>query len=241
MKLSLTPCLFLIFLTACASQPAQQVTNTTTNTSANANTNSQGSDLPEFPWPPNSSAFVSIPSELLVKQEGSAKLADVDNRLRRALVQGGYEKLGYYHIPGGFVVVTQLEQFDIVTGAPLADSNRWSTTTAPPRLFTLEYFRSLIHGTSGHFRVIAFAVTNKPFNETGKVVAASQAATLASGGSNSLPADVRDQPYGADYQCTALVYEFLQPNSGPAKFVNSSALLPSRHLQRILPTLEQPL
>ena len=237
MRLSLTLFLLLILLTGCTTQPAA----TNTNTSANVGPTSQANTLPEFPWPPNSSAVMSIPSELLVKPGTSAKLADVDNRLRRALQQGGYEKFGYYHIPGGFVVVTQLEQFDGATGKPLADANRWSTTTAPPQLFTLEYFRSLIKGTSGHFRVIAFAVTNKPFQETGKVVAASEAATLASGGSNSLPADVRDQPYGEDFQCNALVYEFLQPNSGPARFVNSSALLASRHLQKILPYLEQPL
>jgi len=240
MRLSLTLFLLLILLTGCKSYRDTVPTNREANTSANVNS-TPSNTLPEFPWPPNSSAVMSIPSELLVKAGSSAKLADVDNRLRRALQQGGYEKFGYYHIPGGFVVVTQLEQFDGATGTPLADANRWSTTTAPPRLFTLEYFRSLIKGTSGHFRVIAFAVTNKPFQETGKVVAPSEAATLASGGSNSLPSDVRDQAYGEDYQCTALVYEFLQPNSGPARFVNSSALLASRHLQKILPYLEQSL
>jgi hypothetical protein len=176
-----------------------------------------------------------------VKNGAVATLGDVDNRLRSAFLRGGYEKIGYYHIPGGFVVVTQLEQFDPTTGAPLAGANRWSTSVAPPRIFTLEYFRALIRGNSGHFRVIAFAVTNTLFNQTGKVVTSAQAARLAAGGSNALPPDIKEQPYAEDYRCTALVYEFLQPNSGQAKFVSSSSLLASQHLQKLLSFLEQPL
>ena len=235
MKFFLTVYLFLllILLTGCG---VQQAPNTSTNTSTNTNTS-----LPEFPWPPNSSAFTSIPSQMLVKQGAPAKVGDVDNRLRAALAQGGYENPGYYGIPGGFVMVTPLEQFDIRTGAPLAGANRWSTTTQAPAMFSADYFRALIRGNSGHFRVLAFAVSNQPFTRSGRVVNASEAAKLVIGGKNALPGDMREQAYTDQFQCSAFVYEFLQPNSGQAQFVVNSQLLASQHLQKILPYLQQPL
>lgn len=239
--------LLIALLTGCGG--AENSNTSTTNTASNsnatnttANTNAQtAAKLPEFPWPPDASAFTSIPSEKLVKQDGGAKLSDADASLRRALGKAGYETLGYYHVPGGFVVVTQLEQFDAATGAPLAGANRWSTSNVPPKIFTREYFRALIKGNSGHYRVIAFAVTNVPITQTGKEVSASQAGGLAPGGGNALPVDIKEQAYTPDYQCTAMIYEFLQPNSGQAQFVHSSSLQPSQHLQKILPFLEQPL
>ena len=228
--------LLLILLTGCAGSDVATNTNTnTTSTNVNAGPSEQ---LPEFPWPPNASAFTSIPSEILVKQS-PAKLGDVDDRLRAALLQAGYENPGYYGIPGGFVVVTPLEQFDVKTGAPLDGVARWSTSPAPPALFTAEYFRALIKGTSGHFRVLAFAVTDKPFTRSGKEVAASQAAKLSAKGSNSLPSDMRQQEYTENFQCSAFVYEFLQSNSGQAKFVVNSGLLASQHLQKILTNLQR--
>ncbi len=235
MRFSFIVFLLLILLTGCAGNPASNSNSNTSSTNVNAGPSEQ---LPEFPWPPNASAFTSIPSEILVKQS-PAKLGDVDDRLRAALRQAGYENPGYYGIPGGFVVVTPLEQFDVKTGAPLDGAGRWSTTPAPPALFTAEYFRALIKGTSGHFRVIAFAVTDKPFTRSGKEVAVSQAAKLSARGSNSLPSDMRQQEYNENFQCSAFVYEFLQSNSGQAKFIVNSGLLASQHLQKILANLQR--
>jgi hypothetical protein len=82
-------------------------------------------------------------------------------------------------------------------------------------------------------------VTNEPFTQTGKEILASEAPDLNKKAANKLPADIATQNYDENYQCTALIYEFLQPNSGPAKFVKHSGLLSSQHLQKILPFLEQ--
>jgi len=221
----------VVLLTGCTGQPeGSRPTNT--------NTNASTSELPEFPWPPSGSAFTSIPSEFVLKQ-GATKVRDVDDRLRAALAQAGYDNPGYYGIPGGFVMVTRLEQFDIKTGAPLAGAVRWSTSPAPPSIFTAEYFRALIKGTSGHYRVIALVVTNQPFTRSGKEVTVADASKLAAHGSTSLPSNIKEQPYTEDYQCSAFVYEFLQSNNGQAKFVTNSSLLASQHLQNILSYLQR--
>ena len=222
----------VVLLAGCGGPPPASRT-------ANTNTNANTTSLPEFPWPPNGSAFTSIPSEFLLKQGGPAKIRDVDDRLRAALAQAGYENPGYYGIPGGFVMVTRLEQFDSKTGAPLAGANRWSTSPAPPPIFSVEYFRTLIKGTSGHYRVIALVVTDQPFTRTGKEVTVSEAAKLSARGSNALPADIKEQPYTENFQCSAFVYEFLQANNGQAKFVANSSLLASQHLQNILSYLQR--
>jgi hypothetical protein len=241
--------LLVVLLSGCAGadNTSSNTTNTTDTANSPSNTNktsnnsaSTATKIPEFPWPPDASAITTIPSAMLVKPGEGIKLGNVDDRLQSALQKGGYEQPGYYHIPGGFVVVTQLEQFDAATGAPLAGANRWSTKVVPPKIFTKEYFTGLIKGNSGHFRVIAFAVTKEAFTETDKEPSAREAANLHDKGLNRLPVDIRDQPFTDDYRCSALVYEFLQPNSGPAQFVRSSGLLASQHLQKILPALEQP-
>lgn len=206
-------------------------TNSTVHTSASAS-------LPEFPWPPDASAVMTLPSALLATPGAEVKLGDVDARLGAALQKAGYEQRGYYHVPGGFVVVTQMEQFDAATGAPLAGANRWSTKVVPPALFSKEYFRGLISGNAGHFRVLAFAVTKESFNREGKEISAAEGFHLVDKAADRLPNEVKEEPYTGDYQCTALVYEFVHPNSGQAQFVRSSGLLPSQHLQKILHALE---
>jgi hypothetical protein len=237
MRFSYTIFLLFVLLTGCGgADNSNSTSNTTTNSNSSAD---KAAKLPEFPWPPDASAFATIPSERLVKEGTGAKLGDVDKRLQAALKKAGYEQIGYYHIPGGFVVVTQLEQFDGMTGAPLAGVNRWSTKVTPPNVFSREYVRALIKGNTGHFRVIAFAVTNDAFTQTGKEFPASEAPDVQKKAANKLPADIASQNYDENYQCTALIYEFLQPNSGPAKFVKNSGLLASQHLQKILPFLEQ--
>jgi hypothetical protein len=223
----------VLFASCGGPRSTQQTTNTNTNPGSTEN------PLPEFPWPPSGSAFTSIPSQFLIKQGAAPKIRDVDDRLRAALGQAGYENPGYYGIPGGFVMVTRLEQFDINTGAPLAGAVRWSTSPAPPPIFSAEYFRALIKGTSGHYRVIAMVVTNKPFTRSGKEITVPDAAKLSARGSNSLPNDIREQPYTEDFQCSAFVYEFLQSNNGQAKFVANSSLLASQHLQNILSYLQR--
>jgi hypothetical protein len=208
----------------------------TTNTNANANTGESSSgtsaEAPEFPWPPEASASTRVQSRLLVKDGQPALLSDVAERLAGAMNSAGYSQLGYYHVPGGFALASQLEQFR-PDGTALDGPERWSTQAAPPKLFSHGYFSTLLKGKTGRFRVIVFTVTNQPFTQTGKEVSSEQAADLAAKGSNVLPASIGQAQYSNDYTCTALIYEFVQAGSDkPAEFAKRSSLPAQTHLQK---------
>lgn len=196
--------------------------------------------LPEFPWPPRASAFTKIPTPYLTNQNGTSRLKDAAARLEGALKQSGYGQTGYYAVPGGFALVTRLEQFK-PSGAPADELYRWSQQVENPRVFSIDYLLTLLKGKVGHYRVIVFVVTNDFFSqESGKRVEVGQAANLAIEGANVLPDSVGNLSFTDDYSCTALIYEFEKaaPDQ-PTQFKNNCTLLAETHLQKILPYLEK--
>ena len=196
--------------------------------------------LPEFPWPPRASAFTKIPTPYLISHNRTSRLGDAAARLEDALKQGGYGQTGYYAVPGGFALVTRLEQFK-PNGAPADEPYRWSQQVENPKIFSVDYLLTLLKGKVGHYRVIVFVVTNDFFSqESGKRVEVGQAANLAIEGANVLPESVGNLPFTDDYSCTALIYEFEKtaPDQ-PTQFKNNGTLLAETHLQGILPYLEK--
>jgi len=167
-------------------------------------------------------------------------LKDAAARLEGALKQGGYGQTSYYAVPGGFALVTRLEQFK-ANGAPADEPYRWSQQVQNPSVFSIDYLLTLLEGKTGHYRVIVFVITNDSFSqETGKRVEVGQAANLAIEGANILPDSVGDLPFTGDYSCTALIYEFEKtaPDQ-PTQFKSNGTLLAEAHLQKILPYLEK--
>jgi len=199
-----------------------------------------GSHLPEFPWPPRSSAYTKIPAQYVVKLEGQTLLRDVAARLESALKSAGYSQTGYYYVPGGFALVSQLEQFK-PNGLPADDPYRWSMQIQTPSFFSLEYLTALIKGKIGRYRVIVFAVSDDFFSQaSGKRVESEEAYRLAIEGANTLPDTVGSQPFTDRHTCTALVYEFEKAIlDKPAQFKENSAILAETHLQKILPYLKR--
>lgn len=196
--------------------------------------------LPEFPWPPRSSAYTKIPPQYLLKPEGQTKLKDVAARVETAFRSAGYAQTGYYSVPGGFALASQLEQFK-PNGLSVDDPYRWSLQMQTPRLFSLEYLSALIKGRVGHYRVIVFVVSSDFFSqESGKRVDIEQAGKIAIEGANILPPEVGNLPFTDNHACLALVYEFEKsvPDK-PARFKENSSLLAETHLQKILPYLQR--
>ncbi len=67
--------------------------------------------FPEFPWPPESSATVVLPSAFLAKAV-RRHLENVDQILASALAACGYYDRSYYAVPSGFALATRLEQIN---------------------------------------------------------------------------------------------------------------------------------
>jgi hypothetical protein len=231
--------MFLFLLVAAAIA----ILSYTYSSSPNVNSNQTPpppKSLPEFPWPPRASAFTKIPSPYLIGHNGTARLKDAAARLEEALKQGGYDQIGYYAVPGGFALVTRLEQFKS-DGAPADQPYRWSQQVENPRVFSIDYLLTLLKGKVGHYRVIVFVFTNDYFSqESGKRVDVGRAANLAIEGANTLPDSVGNLPFTDEYSCTALIYEFEKtaPDQ-PTQFKNNCTLLAETHLQKILPSLEK--
>jgi hypothetical protein len=176
-----------------------------------------------------------------MNESGPTALTDVALRLESALKQGGYQQFGYYSVPRGFALVTSLEQFKL-KGAPVDEPYRWSQQIANPPVFRIDYWLTLLEGKTGHYRVIAFVVSDDDFftQTNGKKVDVNQAEQLAIKGANKLPASLGDLPYTNRHWCAALVYEFEKPSlDQPTEFKPNSSLMAESHLQKILPYLEK--
>lgn len=166
--------------------------------------------LPEFPFPPpDPSARLRIPRELLSGDAAAPTFGSVATRMEDALSSNGYSELSYFAVPAGFTLVTQLERIN--PDATPAAEQRWSIAVEPVSLksFSLEaYVRALLQKDAGFFRVIVFVFSAEPFTASGKKVPVDEAMKWIDRGANTLPHDVALRPYGEDMVCTALVYEF---------------------------------
>ncbi len=166
----------------------------------------RGSDVPEFAWPPpEPTSSVSLNRDLLAN--GNAKLGDVADHMVSALAEVGYSEKSFYAVPGGFALVTRLEQIEL-DGTPLPEPGRWSQAPPPSKIFSLgAFFGSLFNAPVGNYRVIAFIVTDQPFVTDGEVSAEEMEGFLA-GGLSWLPEVIRARDFTAGHVGTALIYQF---------------------------------
>ncbi|MEO6222601.1 MAG: hypothetical protein ABIP90_05075 [Vicinamibacterales bacterium] len=186
--------------------------------------------LPPFPWPPpKSTSQVTLRPEWLRLQEPPT-IGQVGNLLVSALDDARYPHHSYLAVPHGFALVAQLEQIQ-PDGTP-AMPNRWDDRL--PSMATmgfLDFLKALVVAPTGNYRVIAFIVTDVPWQQNAARPTDEQAEQWLSTGLNALPAAVRDMRYTADYQSTALVYQFAKDTAG-ARFVEVSSADTIEHLDK---------
>lgn len=166
-------------------------------------------ELPEFEWPPpKPSASVFVPRDLVLGADAAPTLGSSAARLEAALTRAGFAEWGYYHVPGGFALVSRLEQIER-DGNPHRD--RWAVDVSPRRAFSLwTYVSALFSATTGRFRVIVFVVTDTPFRPTAPPPDGPTAIAWLEQGMTGLPAPVRGRPYTTEHTCKALIYEFFK-------------------------------
>jgi hypothetical protein len=169
---------------------------------------------PNFPWPPlKASARVDIPSRVLRKKGGDkAVLAHVDSRITAALERCGYGERSYYAVPGGFALVTRLEQFTFPDGTSKEPPDRWAIEVNRPTKFSLTaILRALFTADPGFYRIIVFLVTPHSYIRTDISVNRKEAMHWLDSGMNKLPNSIAEQIYTKAHTCSALIYEFEQP------------------------------
>ena len=181
-----------------------------------------------------------IPVSVLQIEGGQTPLSDVAARFQQAFNEAGYGELSWYSVPGGFAMVSRMEQFSS-DGTPLPEPDRFSTAIAQPRTFR-ERFWEVFKARQGHFRMIVFIVTSEPVHQSTRKLNREEAIQLFADGADRVPEEIGSAVFSTLHQCTALIYEFEQrtPDHN-AEFVYSSRLDANVHLRRagILPALER--
>jgi hypothetical protein len=185
--------------------------------------------MPSFPWPPpKSTSKLVLPTDWLRLQEPPT-LGHVANLLMSALKDARYPNYSFLAVPNGFALVAQLEQ---IRQDGTVTPDRWDDGL--PSMATMgfaEFVAALFRAPTGHYRVIAFIVTDVPWQQNAPRPSEEQAQLWLSTGLTSLPAAVRDIRYTADYLSTALVYQFTKDGSG-ARFVDVSPADTLVHLEK---------
>ena len=142
-----------------------------------------------FPWPPpRYSAFATIVREWIA--DGPAPtLGSVAKRLEAAFDRTGYGERSYYWVPGGFALVSRIEQIS-ADASPIDPPARWAIETPRVRAGFVDHIRALFNAPPGFYRVIVFAVTDQDFAAGSRTPSSTEARTWASSGSLRLPAEV---------------------------------------------------
>jgi hypothetical protein len=164
-----------------------------------------------LPWPPpDPSSRVVLERRLIEAHHSLPTLGDLDSTLHAALSAAGYTGCSYWGVPGGFAVVTPLEQTNSV-GSPLADDRRWIGSIVEMKSFTLsEYLRALLTAPRGYFRVLAFVISTEPFTGSGARARLETIERWSRVGFNFLPDPIRTEAFTGRHRVTVLVYEFLK-------------------------------
>jgi len=200
-----------------------------------ARVRSKRPSIPEFQWPPpRASATAEIPRRFFSSETDELlKLSDVKGALQAAFESCGYFEKSYYAVPWGFAMVTRLEQINR-DGTSKEPPDRWAVEVQPLRKFSLkEYLTALFFANPGYYRIIVFIVSPHPFSQTDVKVSNIEAMAWHSAGLNELPDGIGALEYSEKYKCTALIYEFEQPNPGePGKLKDPSNLQGRTHLEK---------
>ena len=188
--------------------------------------------IPQFPWPPpKASAFEVIPRELLVPENQTVLLDDVNDSLDKAFRECGYGDKSDYAVPDGFAIASRIEQIN-PDGTPAAD--RWSVNASFIKEFSLRAYLSALFtaGNPGHYRIIVFIITPHPFVQADVEVSPPEAQKWVKAGWNLLPAEIGSHEYSSDYNCTALIYEFQRVGINATRFVEPSEMTGRLHLEK---------
>lgn len=133
-------------------------------------------------------------------------MGDVADLIEVALGSGGYGSFGYFSVPGGFALATQLEQIE-EDGSPVAGSARWNAAITGLQSFDLSgYIRRLFLARVGYYRVIVFILRADPVVTSGETLAEDPQWVLT--GASGLPDQMRSLPFEDRHDLTALIYEF---------------------------------
>lgn len=182
-----------------------------------------------FPYPPPPCCS-PIPIERKYFQQAN-NLGKVAEKLCAVLNERGYRYRRYMSFPGGFALVTQMEQFNSDYYS-LSGTNRWASLPVCETFDDFfDYFKRLIFAEKAFFRVFVFIVTDKTYKIKGNQVTKTEAESWFSSGVNKLPDSIAGTPYTDRISVEAIVYEFEVPQSNKKPLQKCPSIDTYKHLQ----------
>jgi hypothetical protein len=169
---------------------------------------SQSGELPVLWPPPRPTSFYPVPRELW---RGSATtVGEGAERLETALSEAGYSERSYYAVPGGFALVTRVEQIED-DGRPKGE-RRWAMDTVVRAEFSLETvleaLRALFARRAGLFRLLVLVLTPEEWiPAAGEALDAEETRGLVAAGLVRPPRELTGLALTDDHHVTLLVYE----------------------------------
>ncbi|MGC4087934.1 MAG: hypothetical protein QM756_08560 [Polyangiaceae bacterium] len=161
-----------------------------------------------FSWPPpQPTARRALP--LAQVAGGASTLGAAAEALQRTLDRAEIFEQAFFRLPdGGFALATRPQAFadDGKSGAdPLAERNI-------PSYLSFEYFRRLLRGRVGRYRVWLIAITGD-FKASDATAPAKAIQGWGAGGMPVLPSLIAGQPLKPDWHCVIFLYELYQPSA----------------------------
>jgi hypothetical protein len=165
----------------------------------------------KFPFPPpDCNSEFSMPDYVF---SDCNKLGDVADKITTALDNEDYPHR-FLSVPNGFVVVTQMEQYND-DGTVIEDADtRWVHYPKQEGFsWSINYLSSLVFPKKGFLRVFVFIVTSENYGFEGQAKK-SEAVGWHKQGVNRLPAQIANTPYSdSSHEVSLLTYEFEVPES----------------------------
>lgn len=171
--------------------------------------------MPSFPFPPPKASQSRVINREFFKN--SSTLTNIAGILSLSLDSCGYSERSYFQIPGGFALVTGMEEIRVGNDT-FEIPNGWNTSSEPKETtlgkvvdFTtiLDYFNSLFFNEVYTYRIMVLLVTDVPFNQATNL-GIDDARTMVNKGNNILNYRYDLPKFTAKHNCTALVYEYNQ-------------------------------
>ena len=165
----------------------------------------------KFPFPPpDCNSEFRIPGYVFSECKN---LGDVADKITKALEAKHYPHR-FLSVPNGFVIVTQMEQYNI-DGTLIEDSEtRWVHYPKQEEFsWSLDYFSTLVFPKKGFLRVFAFVITSESYAFEGRA-GKKEVESWHQKGVNKLPIQIANIPYSDKYHdVNLLTYEFEVPES----------------------------
>ncbi len=161
-------------------------------------------------------------------------LGDLGKKISREFDKK-YYPYRFLSVPGGFAVVTQIEQYQ-ADGSIFWDSRtRWTELPVGESFsFSLNYFKKMLYPQKAFLRILVVLVTKANFNSGQKLISKEAAKSWVSQGVNRLPKGVAAIPFDPDFAVDFLVYEFEVPETNHQPRQNCPCQLDARkHLEKI--------